>query len=203
MEGWFAFAASRGSHRVAAGKTHAPVRNFSLHPPIMSPSLSLLIEQLNRLAVQLPVSMFFPRGRGLFSNGDQSLQVGISPTPTAEQVSAANQFLTNARSIRDELALESADATRKLSEAVLAVILYTEATENTSRLLMLADSCVGQIWSRMRAHGIPIHAPPASSDGAVIPTLGINREVTQGQSFHLIFGPPCSDEILDEPALAA
>ena len=52
------------------------------------------------------------------------------PTPTAEQVLAANQFLTNVRSIQDELALESADATHKLSKAVLAVILYTEVMEN-------------------------------------------------------------------------
>jgi hypothetical protein len=97
----------------------------------------------------------------------------------------ASRLLANARSIRDELALDSADTNRKLSEAVLAVITYTEKVENTTRLLALADSCVGQIRARMRAHGVPIH-PPSVPANPVTPTRtpDINGEVNQGSSLH-------------------
>jgi len=57
--------------------------------------------------------------------------------------------------------------------------MYTEKVENTSRLLALADSCVGQIRSRIRAHGIPIHLSVASNTVTVSDMNGI---AVQGQS---------------------
>jgi hypothetical protein len=93
----------------------------------------------------------------------------------------AGQLLANARSIRGQLALDSADANRKLSEAVLAVITYTENVENTTRLLTLADSCIGQIRARMRAYGIPIH-PPSAPNNAITPTRtpSVGGDANQG-----------------------
>ena len=98
-----------------------------------------------------------------------------------DQATVVGQLLTNARSIRDQLVLESANANHKLSEAVLAVITHTERVESTSRLLALADSCVGQIRAQMRAHGIPIN-PPSTSSSTVPPIPDINGEAIQGQS---------------------
>jgi hypothetical protein len=66
--------------------------------------------------------------------------------------------------IREELAVDSAEASQKLSKAFLDVIVYTEKLETASRLLALADACIGQIRSRMRALGIAIHLPPGPSD---------------------------------------
>jgi hypothetical protein len=96
-----------------------------------------------------------------------------------EQVVVAGQLLANARSSRDQLGLESADANRQLSEAVLAVITHTERVESTNRLLALAESCVGQIRARMRAHGISIN-PHSASVNAVTPAPDVNGEVKQG-----------------------
>ena len=67
-----------------------------------------------------------------------------------------NQILTNARQLHEKLAAKSTEATQKLSQAILDIVVYTEQVENTTRLLSLADSCIGQIRSRMRAHGIPM-----------------------------------------------
>lgn len=92
----------------------------------------------------------------------------------------ASQLLANARSIRDQLASESADANRELSQAVVAVIMYTEKVESTSRLLALADSCVGKVRARMRVHGIPIH-PPSTPSNTVTSAPDVNGEVVQGQ----------------------
>lgn len=111
----------------------------------------------------------------------KSPQTEIPPSRTTEHAATANQLLTNARSLREQLAVESTEANHKLSEAVLATVMYTEKVENTSRLLALADSCVGQIRSRMRAHGIPIH-PPAAAASNTIMTSDMDGVAIQGQS---------------------
>ena len=75
----------------------------------------------------------------------QARQTTISPPSTTERAKTANQLLTNTRSLREQLAAESTEANHKLSEAVLAVITYTEKVENVNCLHAMADSCVGQI----------------------------------------------------------
>jgi len=111
----------------------------------------------------------------------QAPQIGIPPVPATEQTSVANELLANARLIRDQLNLESADVNRKLSEAILTAIMYTEKAETITRLLALADTSVGKIRSRMRAHGIPIQPPSTPSDG-VTSVPDVNRNVIQGWS---------------------
>jgi hypothetical protein len=96
----------------------------------------------------------------------------------------ANDLLTNARSIREQLASESTEANRRLSEASLAVIMYTEKVETATRQLALADSCIGKIRARMRAHGIPIHLPSTSAN-EVTSMPDANGEAVQGQSLRL------------------
>lgn len=96
-------------------------------------------------------------------------QQAVSSVSATEHTAAANQLLAEARLLREQLAMESTKANHKLSEAVLAVIMYTETVENANRLLALADSCVGQIRSRMRAHGVPIHPPLPPSNVVTIP----------------------------------
>lgn len=103
----------------------------------------------------------------------------VSPVSVTEHVSAANQVLTNVRVIRDQLVSESADANRRLSEAVLAVVTHKEKIESASRLLALADACIGQIRARMRVHGIPIYLPSMSSD-VVTPISDASKETIQG-----------------------
>jgi hypothetical protein len=100
----------------------------------------------------------------------QSPQAGISPVSVTEQASVANGLLTNARSIRHQLAQESFDANRKLSEAILTVLMYTEKVDSTARLLTLADTCVGKIRARMRALGIPIQ-PPSDTEITLFPDV--------------------------------
>ena len=97
------------------------------------------------------------------------MQQGIFPASksVSEQVSAANELLANARSIRDQLALESVGANRRLTEAVISIAMYMEKVETATRQLALADACVGKIRARMRAHGLPIDMPRASYNEAV------------------------------------
>ena len=111
-------------------------------------------------------------------------QTVISPVSTTEQTKTANQLLSEARSLREQLAAESTEANRKLSEAILAVITHTEKVENTNHLLAFTDSCVGQIRSRMRAHAIPIH-PPSTLSNAVAIESDTNGTAIQGQSLRL------------------
>ena len=96
-------------------------------------------------------------------------------------MSTANNLLTNARSTREQLVFESTDANRKLSEAVLAVIMYTEKVETTARQLTLADACIGKIQARMRAYGIPIHLPSTSAN-EVTSTSDVGEGAIRGQS---------------------
>ena len=105
----------------------------------------------------------------------------VPSVSTTEHTAIANQLLTDARLLREQLAAESTEANRKLSEAVLAVIMYTEDVENVSRLLGLADSRVGQIRSQMRAHGIPIHPP--SSPSNTVTVSDVDAAVVQGESY--------------------
>lgn len=126
----------------------------------------------------------------------QSPQTGVSPASTAEPVSAANELLENARSIRDQLAQESLDSNHKLSEAILSVIMYTERVETTARLLSLAETCVGKIRARMRAHGIPIQLPSSE----VTPAPDVSGAVNRGQSQHSSPRLLHSNWLLDEPA---
>ena len=46
------------------------------------------------------------------------------------------------------------EAQKKLSEALLDVVLYSERVESTNRLLVLTDTLISQIRVRMRLLGI-------------------------------------------------
>lgn len=94
-----------------------------------------------------------------------------SAIDTSEHAATANQLLNTARLLCEKVAAESAEANQKLSAAILDIVLYTERMESSSRLLALADSCVGQIRSRMRAHGIPILPPSMPSDAITAPNV--------------------------------
>ena len=59
------------------------------------------------------------------------------------------------------LAAQSTEASKRLSDSVLDIVLYSEKVESTARLLTLADSCIGQIRAWMCALGISIHLPLA------------------------------------------
>ena len=83
----------------------------------------------------------------------------------AKNSAVASKILTLACSLRETLALETTNANKKLSNVVLDVMLCTERLDNLSRLLALANSCIGQIRSQMHANSIPI-PPPADSPGA-------------------------------------
>lgn len=148
----------------------------------MSPSLSLLIEQLRKLETQLPVSITCTDNNFILME-KQLPQAAISPISSAEHTTTANQLLADARLLREQLAEESTEANHKLTEAVLAMVMYTEKVENAGRLLVLADSCVGRIRSRMRARGIPIYPPPAASNAVTV--SDVNRVFVQGQLIRL------------------
>ena len=89
-----------------------------------------------------------------------------------EQVATANQILTNVRQLREKLVIESTEASQSLSQALLDIVVYAERVDNVGHLLSLADSCIGQIRSRMRAHGIPIHIPSTPSNAVIVPDVG-------------------------------
>jgi len=146
----------------------------------MSPLLSLVVEQLNCLETRLPVNVLFLYSENYISTKKQPPNVGASSLTAPEQAVVASEILANARLIRDQLVIESADANRKLTEATLAVTLHMETVENTNHLLALAETCVGKIRARMRAHGIPIHLPSASPN-IITPIPDVSGEAVQGQ----------------------
>jgi hypothetical protein len=118
------------------------------------PSSSLLIEQLRSLEAQVPVRVLRVILTKFSLKQKQPPGLTISPASSSEHAVAANQILTNARSLREALAVASTETNRKLADAVLDVLLYTEKLENISRLLALADTCISQIRSRMCANSI-------------------------------------------------
>lgn len=105
----------------------------------------------------------------------------ISTADSSEHDATANQILTTVRLLREKLATESTEANQKLTTAIMDAVLYAEEVENSRRLLALADTCVGRIRSRMRAHRIPIHPPWTSSD--ITPMSDVNGPVAQGVFF--------------------
>ena len=150
---------------------------------------------LNALvAVLLSISISFyradalPRGAGsgmyatLKSNyfmlmWEQPLGI-VSPANPANNVVTANQILANARSMRKMLAAQSTEASKRLSDAALDIILYSEKVESTARLLTWADSCIGQIRAWMHALEISIHLPSAPdtitlSDSGSMPIIPV------------------------------
>jgi hypothetical protein len=133
--------------------------------PSMLPSPSLLIEQLRRLEAQFPVRVASHFNK-ISLTQKQPPGRTVSPASSSDNAAVANQILTNARSLREVLAAESTEASRKLSDAVLDVVLYTEKLESIARLLALADTCIGQIRSRMCANSISIRSPSTSSSAA-------------------------------------
>ena len=98
----------------------------------------------------------------------------------AKNSAVASEILTRARSLREMLALETIDANKKLSNAVLDVMLCTERLDNLGCLLALANSCIGQIRSRMCANSIPI-PPPADSPGTATPSDSVGDSGTAGE----------------------
>ena len=85
----------------------------------------------------------------------------VSPANPADNVVTANQILANTQSMRETLAAQSTEASKRLSTTVLDVVLYLEKVESTACFLTLADSCIGQIRAWMCALGISIHLPSA------------------------------------------
>ena len=85
----------------------------------------------------------------------------VSPAHPADNVVTDSQILANTRSMRKTLAAQSTEASKRLSDAVLDVVLYSEKVESMAHLLMSADSCIGQILARMCALRISIHLPLA------------------------------------------
>ena len=73
------------------------------------------------------------------------------------------------------------EAQKKLSEALLDVVLYSERVESTNCLLVLTDTLIGQIQVRMRLLGIPIDSPPTSPDTGA-PSDSVNGPVASGMS---------------------
>ena len=106
-------------------------------------------------------------------------------------------MLTEARQLRERLVVDSSEASKKLSEAVLHAALCAEEVESANRQLALADMCIGQIRSLMRAHGHPIHLPSTRSDTVTVPS--INGNATQG-SFFICEARMRSHDVLDDPA---
>ena len=104
--------------------------------------------------------------------------MGSSGSSTEHAV-AANKILTDARLLCETLATEFTEVNRKLSDALLDVVLYSEKVESMSRLLALADSCIGHIWARMRALGISIQSP-FTSPNTITPSDSVSGRVISG-----------------------
>ena len=122
--------------------------------------------------------------------------------PDTDNVVTANQILANARSMRKTLAAQSTEASKRLSDAVLDVVLYSEKVESTACLLTLADSCIGQIRARMRALGISIHLPSAP-DTITLSDSG-SMPIIPGTFFLLKHSNELvSDETTDKPVGSA
>ena len=150
-----------------------------LSSPSPLPSTTLLIEQLRNLEAQVPVRATLVISTILLT-WKQPPGLTASSASSTEHVATANQILSDARSLREQLAAESTEASRKLSNAVLDVVLYTEKLENVGRLLALADSCIGQIRSRMRANSIPIR-PPTASPNVTTPSDSVEKPTVSGK----------------------
>lgn len=103
-----------------------------------------------------------------------------STASSTEHTATANKILAHTRVLRESLVVESTETSRKLSNAVLDVALYTEKLESVNRLLALADNCVGQIRSRMRANSIPIH-PPSMPPCAATLSDSVNAPAASGK----------------------
>jgi len=116
---------------------------------------------------------------------EQLPQTGISSVSTTKHIATADQLLADARTLYEQLAVESMEVNHKFSEAVLAVIMYTEKVENASHLLALVDSCIGQIRSRMHAHRIPINLPSLPSNTVTV--SDVNAVTIQGKSIHMLW----------------
>lgn len=116
-----------------------------------------------------------------YSDIEQQPLATVSPTNSKERVVAANVVLSDARFLREQLAIECMEANKALSQAILDVISYSEKVESGNRVLALADCCIGRIRSRMRGHGIPIHAPSNSSLPNAAMISDINGNIIQGQ----------------------
>ena len=131
------------------------------------------------------------------------MQQGILPASksVSEQVSVANKLLANARLIQDHLALESVSTNHRLTEAVIAIAMYTEKVETVTHQLALANACVGKIRARMCAHGLPIELPRAPHNEAVS-APNVNGTAVQGQLFTTSPGFRRSDYTLDLPAVS-
>ena len=155
-----------------------------LSSPSPLPSPSLLIEQLRSLEAQVPVCVSF--NFNYFSLiGKQPPGPMASPTSSAEHATTANQILAHTRLLCESLAAESTEASRKLSNAVLDVVLYMERLESVGCLLALADTCIGQIRSRMRANSISIHLPSISPSATTLSDSVngplVNRPIVSGK----------------------
>lgn len=100
----------------------------------------------------------------------------------------ANSVLANARAVRDQLTEDLSESSSKLSQAVLAVVMYTERVENANCLLSLANACISKIRAQMRAHGIPINFP----SNEVKPLSDVGATLSQGLSIYSHVTDPCS-----------
>ena len=126
----------------------------------------------------------------------------VSPANPADNVVTANQILANAQSMHETLAAQSTEASKRLSNAVLDVVLYSEKVESTACLLMLADSCISQIRARMCVLGISIHLPSAP-DTIMLSDLG-SMPIIPGMFFLLKHSNELvSDETTDKPVGSA
>ena len=151
---------------------------MSSTPP---PSPTLLIEQMRSLELQVPVRiLIIPLDDILTITWKQVL--GDAPNaPSAKRVAATKRVLANAQLQCEFLATKSMEAQKKLSKALLDVVLYSERVESTNRLLVLMDTLIGQIQVRMHLLGIPIDSPPTSPDTGA-PSDSVNGPVASGMS---------------------
>ena len=78
------------------------------------------------------------------------------------------------------LALEITDTNKKLLNVVLDIMLCIERLDNFGHLLALANSCISQIRSWMRANSIPIPLP-ADSPGAATLSDSVGDTGTAGE----------------------
>ena len=100
------------------------------------------------------------------------------------------------------LAAQSTEANKRLSDAVLDIVLYLEKVETMAHLLMLADSCISQIWARMCVLRIFIHLPPAP-DTIMLSDSG-SMPIIPGTFFLLKYSNQLvSDETTDKPVGSA
>ena len=106
--------------------------------------------------------------------------------PATEQVPVANLVLTNAQSIQDQLTEDLSDSSSKLSQALLAVVMYTERVENATHLLLLANTCISKIRAQMHAHGIQIDSPSSE----ITPPSDVGTTLSQGSSIYSHIADP-------------